>query len=432
MYADGVVRGQATTLADLVHQTPLAEGMLLSGIFCVSTLMPSWFEFADLIPTGFWGVMIFAGSAPLLLGVLLVISVLMAAITTWCIRRVGGVARFKSVFCLIIFLEAVSSLPSIVTSLVGDRSWEGWWFALILDLSIATWFFAVFFKALRVTHDLSKSQACKAVLPVVIVSCSLLILSWTYFPPSLYSAQRWEQAFGERIIVYYPKGQPDPDRVIKESGKILRRVSDYWRVEPTADLIRVFLFPTFAAHHKVSQDKTLAGAAHSEKMAISLVYGEWNKIERIVAHELTHLVTHQRIAKFLPALLNEGIAAHTETVLHFAADSANYYFPYRHLSLLDLASDESFHAKKRDVQSHYSHAAAFVRDIIREYGVAKLKDFCRRLSDRREEEFFFGDDRNQFSEVFQEVYGIPLLEWERTWRASWKKAIDGTSAPYRR
>jgi hypothetical protein len=223
----------------------------------------------------------------------------------------------------------------------------------------------------------------------------------------------------ERITVYYPRGKANPDELLEKSGDILQRISQYWGVELLGEPIAVFLFPNNIAHQKVSRDKDLIGTAHSSEFAISLAYGEWNKIETTVTHEFTHLVTYRRIASSLPALVNEGIATHTEIILRFRPKHPTYR-PHLNLSLMELANDETFHDRRYNVRSHYAHAAAFVRDLIDEYGIERFREYCRRLSVRRERELFLGDDRKQFSEEFRETYRITLTEWERAWHLRWK------------
>jgi len=86
-----------------------------------------------------------------------------------------------------------------------------------------------------------------------------------------------------------------------------------------------------------------------------------------------------------------------------------------------LGSDKAFYDRKYDVRSHYTHAAAFVRDIVEEHGKELFKEFCRRISNRRERELFFGNEGSQLSEAFRETYGVSLTEWERAWKARWNK-----------
>jgi hypothetical protein len=421
-YVIGLMFDQDTASTKVIREVPIRESMFVLGCCSIIIFLPLWSNFTELVTNNFWRFTIIGLAIPLLFAVLLLSTAIEAGLTLWRIRHAGKTTNFRSLLCLLILLEAGFSLPPSVTSVVAEKNWEGWWFQLIFEGLMAIWFFIVFLRSLRITHDLSHSEAYKAALPVLVVSGILFLLSWTSFPPSLYNAQRWQRAVGERFTVYYPRGDLKPDQLIEESGDILQRIGQYWRLEPLSESIDVFLFPNTVAHQRVSQDRELAGAAHSPEIAISLVYGEWHKIKRIVTHELTHLITHRRLAKSLPAVVNEGIATHTEITLRFETKPL-IHRPHPNLSLMDLASDKRFYDRTYDVRSHYVHAAVFVRDVIDEYGIERFKEFCRRLSDRRERELFLGDDRNQVSEAFRETYGISLIEWERTWKLRWKNLI---------
>jgi hypothetical protein len=125
-FALGLLLGQEPASAKLIRDVPLRESMLVLACFSICIFLSVWADFVELVTNVFWRLTIITVAVSFLFGLFLLLAAIEAGLTFWCIRRVGKIAHFKGLLCIIIFLEATFSLPSILTGMVGEKSWEGW------------------------------------------------------------------------------------------------------------------------------------------------------------------------------------------------------------------------------------------------------------------------------------------------------------------
>ena len=159
--------------------------------------------------------------------------------------------------------------------------------------------------------------------------------------------------------------------------------------------------------------KPLAVGGYSLGDSIILVdkYGDENAG---VAHEMAHVLIHQRVAKSLNTVLNEGFACWMEAEL---ANSPRHITCEPKIGLRELSYYWIFHEYfytdnvAFSVYDLYATAYSFANYLITLYGLPRYLELCKAVGESKDK-----SAGAAFDEGMKIVYQKSLSEMEKSWR----------------
>ncbi len=155
-----------------------------------------------------------------------------------------------------------------------------------------------------------------------------------------------------------------------------------------------------------------AGQAYSEHDLV-LVLGVGRDVVRTVAHELTHLITHQLTDnpyRQIPAWLNEGLSMYAEGDLYGeykrALDNA-----IRQDRLMSVKQMTTMPGRPEDVILLYGEAHSLVKFLIDRYGPEKMRQFLATYKEGTNDDDalrrVYGFDRDGLYAQWRQSLGLP-------------------------
>jgi hypothetical protein len=364
-------------------------------------------------------------SLPLLLLILLAMMGL-ALLAAGIGRLLHERPRFVSLFCLLVFADVPWLL---MTGFIwwARQNWMAYRISQVLNLIVLWWTTTLLYQGLRLSYRLSWWKAGLVALPGLLFTWSWTL--WFVFgtPPAMKAALPWERAEGQKVTIYYPtdKSPEEVAEIVRGCDRILEPIYRKLEVEPLPFKVDLFLFPDDRVHRWVVGGEDPEGTAYAHDRAISTVYDVWPLIHCTVAHELTHVVIEQQIARDLPSFLNEGLATYVQFSVARSAYELEGETPPRRrtqIPLRTLVRGTVFWDREQAVEmgghgrAHYDHAAAFVQYLIERYGLDRMKQLCQEWAQATRPVFFPEDESPSFVRIFEKVYGLPLNEVEDRWR----------------
>ena len=225
----------------------------------------------------------------------------------------------------------------------------------------------------------------------------------------------WQSVTDKGVTVYWTQGaQSYGQKMLQIATNSLDQLSKNANIQPL-DKVNLYIYPSFAALQKVVlfTPEWTGGVAFPEYG--SIVFGDpgtsadW--ANQVIPHELTHLVTGQRVfncvGASMPTWLNEGLSVYSEgpasqadlTSLDNAAKNGT--LP----SLDSLAA--GFAANSDKARLNYAQSGETVRYLVTKYGADKIAALLSAIQS--------GD---QIDTALNKVYGFDTDGLDALWRAS--------------
>jgi len=237
--------------------------------------------------------------------------------------------------------------------------------------------------------------------------------------PELLNARLpWCSIRGDQVDLFYLADQNCP--VVREHlasfEDALTRVTATLNFEPLTFKIAIFLFPDVESLNKEAGSPSAAspsiGFAQRDTICMSLPMDDHSRVT--VAHELTHVLLFQHIGADPPALLNEGLACYLQNKLYdYDRPGEPSSVPWSLMARQTVFHHWRFSEEpEMDSDDTYSYALSVADFLINVYGLDRYLDLCRKsVTDK---EHLAGD---VFVKAIEEVYGRPVDDLEREWRA---------------
>jgi hypothetical protein len=151
--------------------------------------------------------------------------------------------------------------------------------------------------------------------------------------------------------------------------------------------------------------------------SISLVYGKWEDIRRIVGHEFSHVVRRHQITPEALSILDEGLAEYVADTLYPASRApAITLAPNLHIVSNTSVFSEWTRTPKPALGSYfcYRHAHALADYLITRYGLPQYFELIREVAASKEP-----TEGTRLAAGVEKVYGMPLSQLEKHWRKNW-------------
>lgn len=351
-------------------------------------------------------------------------AVLMLTIYLWlalltCLwgRLLRGQNGFEGTFCVLVFASVPFLLPSLV-SLWLEQSWLTYHLSRVLNLAALVWTTVLLLIGLRISCRFPRWKAWLTALPMLGIFWILSIVSWFGSKPPLEAAYRWQRVEGQRIILYYPKGKSRETiaKTVQMCDRAMDQVCKVLQVKGLDFKVGVFWFPNDKLLKRIVPSNVHGERSHAHYQSVSTSQDTWEGFRADVPHELAHVVIRHRIASNINAcaLLNEGLATFVQNAVLEApwhSPQVTTYIPLRTLARRDVFYD---HKQAEEISGYtYSHACAFVRYLVKRYGLTKFKRLCEKATGNF---WGTGDVSETFAQAIEDVYGIPLVRMEWEWR----------------
>jgi len=215
-----------------------------------------------------------------------------------------------------------------------------------------------------------------------------------------------DRAFAETIML---SAQETLTRLGEDTGAHLKRSAEIYLYASSQDLLGAMIFP---------QEWT-GGVAFTRygTIAIGLDPSELSWGRRVIAHELTHLVTHQMTFNpynDLPNWLNEGLSMYAEGTLErgYITLLERAVAKDELISVRSLSSPFSAHAEESFLS--YAQSYSLVEFLVNTYGQARMFEL---LNTFREGSTYDG--------ALEEVYGFDMDGLNALWQAYVNKQYRG-------
>ena len=336
-------------------------------------------------------------------------------------------ARLK--FSEIVIVLAVANLPFFPDMAIEALSRDH--FALhqisrVVSAASTLWFCALAFIGIRVFQASHPWRAAAAGLPVTVTALGILIYALDLPPPTAGSALPWQLRAGQFINLHLPAYSQVKEPVAAQADRLLITVCETLRTKPPDWKIDVYLFGDGWQHGAYVGERPEDYSAYTHGRYITAVLDDWENLEPAIAHEFAHVILNETAGESTPALLAEGLATYVEEEL-FAPSDERSRGPTSRESLSALAVSDKFYDLKDGkygdrTGEHYGHAAAFVRFLIDEHGLARFMEYCRRASSP-----WSWDESLAMEEAANRVYGCSLTNLEERWRS--RLASPGSESP---
>jgi hypothetical protein len=225
---------------------------------------------------------------------------------------------------------------------------------------------------------------------------------------------KWQKITGGKINIYWYEGtasfaqdllstaQEATDRLQRDTGAFLKENVSIYIYASSTDLRGSMIFPQeWTGGVAFTREGTIA-------IGISPLNLAWGK--RAIAHELTHLVTHQMVLNpynSIPVWLEEGIAMYNEGPLlpEFSTPLKKAVTDNKLLSLQTLSSPFSAYADISYLS--YAESQSAVDYLIKTYGKDKMLELL--------ETFRQG---NTYDGALMKVYGLNTKSLNVKWKQS--------------
>jgi hypothetical protein len=340
-------------------------------------------------------------------------------------RLLRGPGGFERTFCVLVW-ASVPQLLSVVAFPWANQRWGTLHLWQGFDLVLSVWATVLLLVGLRVSYGFARWKTLLTALPAMGIFWALSLWAWVgvSFSPeasspwqgTLKAAYPWQQAEGQRVIVFYPRGKSQGEiaKTVQGCDWALEQVCRVLEVQPPSFKVGVFWFPDENLLRRVVRD-TIDSPAYAHDREISTAYATWQQMRVAVVHELAHVVIRNRIAGGMDpcALLGEGMASFVQNAVPETAwRNVGGALPRLTTSipLHTLARDEVF--RELAGSDTYAHACAFVRYLINRYGLAKVKQLCRETARGS----WQGDTAEHFASAVRKVLGPSLAQLEQEWR----------------
>ena len=239
---------------------------------------------------------------------------------------------------------------------------------------------------------------------------------------------RWQNITEGKLTIYWYKGdrafaetimlsaQETLARLAEDTGAHLKRSAEIYLYASSQDLLGAMIFP---------QEWT-GGVAFTRygAIAIGIAPSELSWGRRVIAHELTHLVTHQMTFNpynELPTWLNEGLSMYAEGSLErgFVAFLDRAVAEDELISVRSLSSPFSAHAEESYLS--YAQSYSLVEFLVSTYGQAKMLELLNTFR-----------EGNTYDGALEKVFGFDMDGLNALWQSyvakQYREAAKGTVA----
>ena len=244
-------------------------------------------------------------------------------------------------------------------------------------------------------------------------------------PEILRKWYKWQRVDGKHTKVFFVPPSADTSEVMQivcGCDETLQRVTSFLGVLPVKRPVSIFLYPDRHSFQRCEQIQGTPFPAVMKGSNISLPYEPWQKITRTMAHELTHAVSKQHLAKNSTRLLDEALATYVTSKLY--PFWTRPPVPCSHLSLRSLTNSASFwdciinHSTCHDI---YDHAHSFALYLIHRAGMNGFLEVFRNSAHARPEQW-----EKRFAAAVQKTYGLSLESLEFQWHQNSAISKEGS------
>lgn len=238
---------------------------------------------------------------------------------------------------------------------------------------------------------------------------------------------KWRSLQSGPITLYWYKGTRDSARALLEAATAaLKRIQEDIGIEFQGP-INIYIYGSggdlrsvIPPRSQVFDEATVTlGMVLSEDTIV--VLGTASDVEKIIAHELSHLVvgkvTESPLASALPRWLDEGLAMYAEGEL----PARNLLALRRALSedkLISVRSLSSYVGDPEKVDLFYAEAYSLIEFLLAEYGKEKMREFLVQFANGATQE-----------EALERVYGLSIDELDAKWRRYLRKKYGPSPRP---
>jgi hypothetical protein len=226
----------------------------------------------------------------------------------------------------------------------------------------------------------------------------------------------WESVRGKRVQVYYVPSRIEAQeitRIVQGCDETLQQIAALLDIKLTGRPVPVFLYPDDHAFRRCEQIQGLPCVpAISRGGSISLTYGVWSSIAKIIAHELTHVISQRYCRKPLIMLLDEGLAKYVADWLY--PDAERVLTPRLDQPLHRLANHNILWECMEDhegCREAYAHVHAFAAYLINRHGMEAFLKVLKASADRK-----WQQREKRFTVAVQKIYGLTVEDLEFQWR----------------
>lgn len=353
-------------------------------------------------------------------------ATLLTFVTTLIAEGLRLHAGFESLFGVIV----VVCLPRLLgVGILPIRGTNRWCFQVYraVPVVLSAWCAAALWIGLRATFP--HTAIWRVALLTLPVSVCLGLIAFleakSESSGNLRTVAFWKRSSGERCHVYHSGARDELEmrKLAEACDRLIERAGAVLEVEPLRFKVGVFVFDTAEAHAEAIGKHYWERAAYSHGDGISILYGPWQECEGMVAHEFGHVYRYQRIARSVPALLDEGLAEYVAG--RIAPDGAIHPPKIGFGEPLAAMANEAFfriaiysnapmlQPWRSDVnKGRYSGAHSLAKYLIETEGIEKYKQLCRAFEKTQPDDYPAALDTS-----VRQVYGYPLEVLEKDWRS---------------
>jgi hypothetical protein len=348
-------------------------------------------------------------------------TAILACVDYCFLRLFRSGAPYEWLFCVVVY----AWLPFWLVC-IPDRMWQLHWLAYrvmkVLSVGTSLWITALCWAAVRADPSLAWWQDLLLDLPLVAPIWAICIYTLRESPDMISACLRWRRSKGKSITLFY-QADLSTSRVaetVRSFESALDRVTVALGVSPLTFRIPVYLFPDRASLHKcVGPPHSAEGAVgYSHNDAMSLVFNRSDTLAASAAHELTHVLRFQRVARKLVGLLDEGLACYVEHLLYgaqYGTRTNEVALPtsWRTMTRYTLFYEWLYtkHPENESDKS-YSYAYSMAAYLIDNFGMEKYLDLCRKSATDKQQEA-----GEKFAQAVQDVYARSASNLEAAWRS---------------
>ncbi len=236
---------------------------------------------------------------------------------------------------------------------------------------------------------------------------------------------KWRSLQSGPVTIYWYKGTEDSARsLLKAAVEALDRLQEEMGIEfqGTANIYvyasRGEMKDAVPSHSQVFDEATVTlGMVLSEDTIV--VLGSASNVEKIIAHELSHLVVGKAVenplASPLPRWLDEGLAMYAEGELP-PSNALALEQAIREDKLISVRSLSGYVGEPEKVDLFYAEAYSIVEFLLKQYGKEKMREFLNQFASGATQE-----------EALKKVYGLSIDELDARWRKYLREKARPTS-----
>lgn len=238
---------------------------------------------------------------------------------------------------------------------------------------------------------------------------------------------KWRSLQSDPITLYWYKGTQDSARALLEAATAaLKRIQEDIGIEFQGP-INIYIYGSGGDMRSVvpPRSQVFDEATVTLGMVLSedtiVVLGTASDVEKVIAHELSHLVVgkvvESPLASDLPRWLDEGLAMYAEGEL----PARNLLALRKALSedeLISVRSLSSYVGDPEKVDLFYAEAYSLIEFLLAEYGKEKMREFLAQFANGATQE-----------EALEGVYGLSIDELDAKWRIYLRKKYSPSPRP---